>query len=111
MEEGTNPDRGRASLLVLATLTILGVEHRVKVKNLSAGGLMAEPNVGVRQHQAVSIKLPNLGEVQGHVVWANEQRFGMAFDSSINPQDARVTITQPQSNHNCAIVLSHLRRL
>jgi hypothetical protein len=61
----------------------------VRIRNLSAGGLMAEPNTSVANGQAVRIELRNLGLVSGRVAWANDRQFGIAFDSPIDPKIVR----------------------
>ena len=65
---GDNEHRqiARDSLFVMAELRVDGLpgEHRVRVRNLSAGGLMAEGPLTVQRGQMVTIKLRNLGWVE-----------------------------------------------
>lgn len=61
----------------------------VRIRNLSAGGLMAEPNTALVNGQNVRIELRNLGLVAGRVAWANDRQFGIAFDSPIDPKIVR----------------------
>jgi hypothetical protein len=86
----------RDSLFVLATLRIEGQadERRVRIRNLSAGGLMAEGTFQVLAGQAISVEIRNAGWVGGHVAWVQGSRFGIAFDQEI---DARAVRKPPPS--------------
>jgi hypothetical protein len=77
----------RDSLLLLARLRVEGgeAEYRVKVRNLSAGGMMAEGNAPVARGSLVSIDLRNIGWIEGSVAWKQDDRFGIAFASEIDP--------------------------
>ncbi len=81
----------RDSLFLLAQLQLSGSEeqYRVKVRNLSAGGMMAEGAVSVSRGQLVKVELRNIGSVEGAVAWAQETRFGIAFIDEIDPKRAR----------------------
>jgi hypothetical protein len=83
--------RGRDSLFLLASLKIEGVrdEMSVRVRNLSAGGLMAELPEPVSPDSAVEIELRGVGRLTGRVAWQTEGRAGIAFDRPIDPQRAR----------------------
>ena len=86
----------RESMLLLANLRIdgQGTIHRVRVRNLSAGGMMAETDVGVSRGTRVSIELRNIGWVEGSVAWRQDNRFGIAFVDTINPAVVRETATE-----------------
>jgi hypothetical protein len=81
----------RDSLFLLAQLKVDGREGetRVKVRNLSSGGMMAEGNVAVMRGSLVSVELRNLGWVEGTVAWKQENRFGIAFVNDIDPAVVR----------------------
>jgi hypothetical protein len=81
----------RDSLLLMAQVRVDGseAEYRVKVRNLSAGGMMAEGNVPVTRGSIVSIALRNLGWVPGSVAWKKDERFGIAFVEEIGPKIVR----------------------
>lgn len=81
----------RDSLFLLARLRVDGQaeEHRVKVRNLSAGGMMAEGDVTVARGSRVSVELRNVGWVEGSVAWKQDNRFGIAFLEEIDPLLAR----------------------
>lgn len=81
----------RDSLFMLAQLRVDGHDnqYRVKVRNLSAGGMMAEGAVNVQRGQLVSVELRNLGWIDGSVAWRQDDRFGIAFHDEIDPSRAR----------------------
>lgn len=61
----------------------------VRVRNLSAGGLLAESVHQVAIGTDVRITLSNIGMITGRCVWSGEGRFGIAFDHNIDPQAVR----------------------
>lgn len=85
----------RDSLFLLAQLRVDGQDsiNRVKVRNLSAGGMMAEGDVQVLRGALVEVELRNLGWVEGTVAWKQGNRFGIAFVDEIDPRVARAPVT------------------
>ena len=85
----------RDSLFVMADLRIDGLEgeHRIRVRNLSSGGMMAEGTFKVQRGQSVWINVRNVGWVEGAVAWVQESRFGIAFREEIDPLVARAPQT------------------
>jgi len=85
----------RDSLFLMAELRLEGAEglERVKVRNLSAGGMMAEGELRVIRGARLSIKLRNIDWVDGSVAWVQENRFGIAFNREIDPSEARAKQT------------------
>lgn len=81
----------RDSLFLKAILRFGGsaTENEVRIRNLSAGGLMAEAPLQVARGERVEINLRSIGWITGHVAWVTEGRLGIAFDHPINPMDAR----------------------
>ena len=81
----------RDSLFLLAELKIDGTEtgERVKVRNLSSGGMMAEGGPKVQRGASIAVKLRNIGWVDGSVAWVQDNRFGIAFAEEIDPRLAR----------------------
>ena len=72
---------GRDSLFLMADLRIEAQagDHRVKVRNLSSRGMMAEGTVRVTSGAGVEVNLRSLGWVSGRVAWIQDNRFGIAF--------------------------------
>jgi len=81
----------RDSLFMQARVAIAGHAEpvQVRVRNLSAGGMLAESPVSVAQGMAVEVDLRNIGPVPGRIVWTGDKKFGIAFDRAINPQSVR----------------------
>lgn len=77
----------RDSLFLLAQVRVDGQDaiYRVKVRNLSAGGMLAEGEAKVMRGSLVMIELRNLGWVEGSVAWKQDNRFGIAFVDEIDP--------------------------
>ncbi|WAT17341.1 PilZ domain-containing protein [Aurantiacibacter sp. MUD11] len=105
----------RDSLFILAQLRVDGQEqvYRVKVRNLSAGGMMAEGDVKVLRGALVEVELRNLGWVEGSVAWKEDNRFGIAFVDEIDPKQARSpvaggTVAQPQVFHDAGTKLRNI---
>jgi hypothetical protein len=85
----------RDSMFLLAQLRVEGddAEHRVKIRNLSAGGAMAEGEVEVVRGAKVSLELRNIGWIEGSVAWKQDNRFGIAFAEEIDPKLVRFPVT------------------
>lgn len=119
LKEGSSADMSavdtrnisRDSLFLMAEVRIDGLESefRVKVRNLSSGGMMAEGGPAVTRGGKVSIQLRNIGWVDGIIAWVQEERFGIAFAREIEPKLARAAVgsgdisaprfTRPSSLH------------
>lgn len=96
-------ERARDSLLLKAEmkLTEQGKVFEARVRNLSAGGMMAEGSVRVERGDAVEVNLRNVGWVTGKVAWVTENRFGVAFDHAVDPKIVR----KPVGQNNSAIAM------
>ena len=81
----------RDSLFLLANIRVEDEPdvHRVRVRNLSDGGMMAEGTVHVQRGHRLEIEMRNVGKVGGSVAWVQDSRFGIAFDREIDSQSAR----------------------
>ena len=84
----------RDSLFVMADLRVDGVagEHRIRVRNLSAGGMMAEGALLVQRGQVAWVNVRNIGWTEGSVAWVQDGRFGIAFREEIDPLIARAPV-------------------
>ena len=86
-------DAARDSMFLQATLRpVDGVSagpFSVRVRNLSAGGMMAEADVQPVVGDEMTVELRNIGEVAGRVAWVRAPRFGVTFDTPIDPKLAR----------------------
>lgn len=81
----------RDSLFLLANIRIEQQAdiHRVRVRNLSDGGMMGEGSIRVQRGNRLEIELRNIGVLNGSVAWVQDNRFGIAFDDEIDSQRAR----------------------
>jgi hypothetical protein len=64
-------------------------EARVKVRNLSARGMMVEGDLWLRRGTRLAAELRNIGPVAGVVVWVRSPKVGIAFEEEIDPKRAR----------------------
>jgi hypothetical protein len=89
--QGAEPRRNRDSLFLLARVRVGGEDEwsDVRVRNLSAGGLMAEIATALPIDSALELELRGIGKVRGRVAWQAEGRTGVAFDAEIDPMKAR----------------------
>jgi hypothetical protein len=98
------PKRGldRDSLLLKAELRFVGGDDcgEVRIRNLSAGGLMAEATALTKRGDKVQLELRNIGLVTGHVAWVAQGRFGVAFDHPIDPKLVRQPFGRNKSELN-----------
>lgn len=94
MVESEKRQIARDSLFLLADLRLDGLEgeYRIKVRNLSARGMMGEGAVRVVPGTMVSVNIRNVGWVDGAIAWVQENRFGVAFSNDIDPKLARTPV-------------------
>ncbi len=85
----------RDSLFLLGQLRVEGseAEHRIKIRNLSAGGMMTDCTLQIARGARVTVELRNIGWVKGAVAWVQGDRIGVAFDDAIDPKLARTNIS------------------
>jgi len=81
----------RDSLLLMASIRAgrFGPGFPIKVRNLSACGMMGEGELPAERGAQVTVELRNIGAVAGSVAWVAGNRFGVAFADEIDPKLAR----------------------
>lgn len=83
----------RDSMLLAATIRRRSDSEEelvpVRVRNLSAVGLMADYDHEAEVGEPVLITLRGIGKVQGMVAWVRKGRIGVAFDEDVDPLLAR----------------------
>ena len=72
----------------------IGPAFSVVVRNVSAGGLLADSEAALDVGDQVRVTLRNVGAITGRIVWVQSGRFGMSFDRTIDPQLARKPVPQ-----------------
>jgi hypothetical protein len=102
MDANEHRQIARDSLFVMADLRLPGREdvHRIKVRNLSAGGMMGEGPVRVTRGTPIQVNIRNIGWVDGAIAWVQDDRFGIAFTDEIDPKVARapVAVSKPATS-------------
>ena len=95
MSDSDSRHIARESMFLMADLRVDGQEdeHRVKVRNLSNGGLMAEGAVRIGNGTDVRLNLRNIGWVDGVVAWVQDNRFGVAFKGEVDAKLARLPVS------------------
>ena len=92
-QPGATHARGdmRDSMFLQASMSLPPDDAAIplRVRNLSAGGLMADCPVMVEQGQDVEVGLRNIGVVPGRIAWVRDQQIGIAFLNRIDPRVAR----------------------
>jgi len=79
----------------------------LRVRNLSAGGMMAESDQGFVTGEALTIDLRGVGLVRARIAWVKPPRIGIAFDHPIDPKLTRKA--PPQSPGSGLLLLSAAR--
>jgi PilZ domain len=89
----------RDSLFLSTTVTVTGARNpvTVRVRNLSAGGMMIDGNAIFHEGAAVSAELRGIGKVSGKIAWVIEERAGVSFDEEIDPKEARAPVAAQKS--------------
>jgi len=87
----------RDSLFLLASIRVEQEQevHKVRVRNLSDGGMMGEGKLRVQRGNRLEIELRNVGQIEGQVAWVQDDRFGIAFDEEVDSQRARKPALEP----------------
>jgi PilZ domain len=84
----------RDSLFLTSEVTVEGALKAVtvRVRNLSAGGMMIDTNAIFREGAVVKADLRGIGPVAGKIAWIVEDRAGVAFNQAIDPKSARAPV-------------------
>ncbi|WP_116092054.1 PilZ domain-containing protein [Sphingomonas crusticola] len=90
---GSSRADARESVLLMAMLRGPRAPHvPVRVRNLSAGGMMVVSQVLVCPDDAVKVELAGVGTIEGKVAWVFSGRIGIQFDKPIDPLLAETTV-------------------
>ena len=93
--EAGGEQRARDSLFLMGRLRTPALQgiFSVRIRNLSAGGLMAEFDTSLDRDTPVEVEVRGVGWVKGRVAWFAVGRTGVAFDTPIDPQRARKPVS------------------
>ena len=99
MADQENRHLSRDSLFLMAELRLAGDDalQRVKVRNLSAGGMMAEGLARAVRGTLVNVNIRNIGWIEGAIAWVQSDRCGIAFSEDIDPIIARAPVGQGET--------------
>jgi hypothetical protein len=64
----------------------LGDVH-MHIVNVSAHGFMVEGDLDLSRGERVTIRLPEIGRIEAHLIWANEGRAGFQFERIVRLED------------------------
>ncbi len=84
-------------------LNVIG-EHRrlgdvhMHIVNISAHGFMVEGDLGLERGERVTIRLPEVGRIEAHLIWTTEGRAGFQFERIIRLDDFMRLIDKIQPN-------------
>jgi len=81
----------RDSVFLHATMTSSSGENSglFRIRNISSRGLMAEGPFTFCAGDEIDVDLRNVGVVHGRIAWTSSGKFGVMFDSAIDPKAAR----------------------
>lgn len=83
----------RDSLFLSATICRKGESAAtlapVRVRNLSAVGLMADYSDAAQPGDPVVVSVRGIGSISGKVAWIKRGRIGITFDTEVDPMKAR----------------------
>jgi hypothetical protein len=71
-------------------------EITLRIRNLSSGGLMADCTEPLTAGEQVVLDVRGIGEITGRVAWSHDGHIGVAFDTPIDPRQARKTVVVPK---------------
>lgn len=91
-------EKTRDSLFLSAVIAFHDSPQRqtVRVRNLSASGMMIDVAAAKEKGLGVTVTLKNIGDVNGKVVWSTAKRIGITFDQEIDASLARHRPTAPE---------------
>ena len=79
-------------------------EHRVRgdihlhIANISAHGFMTDSAQELARGERVTIRLPAIGRIEAHVIWATDDRAGFQFERILRYEAFVAMIDQLQPN-------------
>ena len=101
MATKSHPAEARAprdTMLILGRLRAIDTAESwtIRIRNLSATGLMADAVTGVEQDMRYGLDIRGIGRIDATLLWVRDGRMGMAFATPIDPRQSR----RPTANWN-----------
>jgi hypothetical protein len=75
----------------------LGDVH-LHIVNISAHGFMTEGAHGMSRGERITIRLPQIGRIESHMIWSTDDRAGFQFERILRLDDFVALIDQLQPN-------------
>jgi PilZ domain len=75
----------------------LGDVH-MHIVNVSAHGFMVEGDLDLSRGERVTIRLPEIGRIEAHLIWSSEGRAGFQFERIVRLEDFVLMIEALQPN-------------
>ncbi|MBT0669006.1 PilZ domain-containing protein [Novosphingobium profundi] len=82
---------------VIAEHRQLGDVH-LHIVNISAQGFMAQGELGLERGERLVMRLPVIGRIEAHLIWAHEGRAGFQFERIIRIDDFLKLVDNLQPN-------------
>jgi hypothetical protein len=60
---------------------------KLRIVNISTAGFMANGDVALTAGERVTLRLPVIGEIEAHMVWADATRVGFRFERIVRLGD------------------------
>lgn len=89
--------RHPADYKVIAEHRHLGDVH-LNIVNVSAQGFMAQNLVPLERGERLTMRLPVVGRIEAHLIWAHEDRAGFQFERIIRMDDFAELVDAMQPN-------------
>lgn len=86
---GRGSDRHSIFMHGYLQLAHMVAPQRVRIRNLSQGGMLVETPLPATVEECLTVHLPNIGPVTGRVAWTALNKFGVAFDNLVDPHQVR----------------------
>jgi len=104
----------RDSMLLMGTIQAIGDVARqaqpIRIRNLSATGLMAVSQSEYDVGCLVEVSLRGVGSISGEIVWVRDNRMGITFVTPIDPRLARQPVVAQPTDHLRKISIRKVRR-
>ncbi|MCP9223201.1 PilZ domain-containing protein [Erythrobacter sp. LQ02-29] len=68
------------------------------ISNISANGFMIDNAEGIERGERVIVRLPIIGRIEAHTIWARDTRAGFQFERVLRTDDLMAIIEQLQPN-------------
>ncbi len=91
-------DRDSLFMKAMLRFPTTGEAGEVRIRNLSAGGVMAEAPVQVTRGEKIELELRNIGWITGTVAWIAEGRIGISFDYPVDAKKVRRPVGQSEQD-------------